>query len=429
MKKDIDYSTLSSKDHKESKFFRYVGVVLLIFCLSVLSFVGGRIFEQYEGDSVRGPLDAISGFRRSAEVKEVFNEDLFWSVWNTIENKYVDEEAVDEEKMFYGAVKGVVSSLEDPGTVFLDPEESELFEKQSRGEYFEGIGAELGYSEGSIIVIAPIAGSPAKEAGVQARDTIVKVDDVRIKQSHSIYEVVDKIRGEAGTEVILTVMREGESELRDIEITRGEITVPSMELVKDDDSGIHILDVSRFTESNIQVWNSVWDSTIEEFLETGKNELIIDLRGNPGGFFDSGVYAAEEFLPRETVIAKQEDRQSNVKEYTVTREGNLLDTEVVVLVDRGSASASEIFAGALQQNERAIIVGESTYGKGTAQDMIDFRDGSSLHLTVIKWLLPDGSWLKSDNVIEPDKEVEFTQEDFKEGDDPQLEKALDLLRD
>ncbi len=431
-KRKITYKTVLPKEEEkpDHRFFRIIGVVILVFCLSVISFVGGRVFQTYS----ENPLKPMFFSKTSSVDKDKFNENaagvfdtkLFWDVWETILNSYVDLEVIDEEEMYYGAIKGMVNSLGDSATIFLNPDETESFKNHSAGKYYEGIGAELGYRDGAVVVIAPIEGSPAVAAGVQAGDLILKVDDETIKSSHSIYDVVQKIRGDAGTEVVLTVLRIGESKSKEISIIRGEITVPSMTL-DIDDSGIYVLKVSRWTDSSLSEWSKLWDSKVQEFLDSGSDKLIIDLRNNPGGFFDAAIYAAEDFLEKGTVVAKHEDRQGNSRDYVVGRKGKLLNKRVVVLVNGGSASASEIFAGALQYDDRVEVVGLPTYGKGTAQSVVDFRDGSSLHLTIIKWLLPDGTWLNQDNVVTPDHEVDLTSDDFKDGLDPQLQKAIEVI--
>jgi carboxyl-terminal processing protease len=175
-------------------------------------------------------------------------------------------------------------------------------------------------------------------------------------------------------------------------------------------------------------WVNNWENTTQKIIDNGTKKLILDLRSNPGGFFDAAIHAADDFLPGTEIISIQEDGQGKQKEFRSDKGGDLTDMQVVVLVDAGSASASEILAGALKYNGVAQIVGENTYGKGTAQVIEDFVDGSSLHVTIYKWLLPDGSWINHDNPITPDYEVEFSQDAFKEGQDPQLEKAIQLLK-
>ncbi len=421
MGKRINYKPDMPELKHKPKIVRILGLVILLVCVSALSFVGGRLFEQ----------EVKYGFVNqnwSDFTKKDFESSLFWDVWGMLKENYVDDEAINEEEMFYGAIKGMVMSLGDPATIFLTAEENEEFRKQSEGKAFEGIGAELGYRDGAIVIIAPLEGSPAKAAGLNPGDIIFKVDGQAIQSQDSIFDVVKRIRGEKGTEVILTLIDPVDLEKREVTIIRDEITVPSMSLQKIDSAdNTYILKVGRFTEATLPLWNKLWDSNVDEFLSTGSNKLVLDLRGNPGGFFDSGIYAAEEFLSQNVVIAKQEDRNGLVEEYRVSRQGKLTDVNVVVLVNEGSASASEILAGALQKNNRAKVVGVNTYGKGTAQRVIDLYDGASLHLTVVKWLLPDGTWLNPENVITPDVEIELTNDDFKVGKDPQLEKAIELL--
>ena len=400
-------------------FMRILGVLIVIVCVASLSFVGGRVFEQ------RTEYPYLNNFEDFS--REDFDSSLFWDVWSILESEYVDEEAIDREEMFYGAIRGMVSSLNDPATIFLNSEETETFKKQTQGKHFEGIGAELGYRDGVIIIISPLEGSPAKAAGVLPGAVILKVDGEDVKRNDTVFDVVKRIRGEKGTEVVLELAQGPNMEVEEITIVRDEITIPSMSFEQTDADGVYKIKVGRFTEASLPIWKGVWDKAVEDFLETGGDKLILDLRGNPGGFFDAGIYAAEEFLPLNTIIAKQEDRRGNTQEYKVSREGRLLDVDVVVLVNEGSASASEILAGALQKANRAEVIGAQTHGKGTAQQVIDLYDGSTLHITIVKWLLPDGTWINPENVIIPDMEVELTQEDFEEGVDPQLEKAVERL--
>ncbi len=418
--KRINYKPDMPDLKRDSRILRFVGVLILVICVASLSFAGGRLFEQRTSYSYLGNWEDFS--------KEEFDSSLFWDVWNILEAEYVDEEAVDQEEMFYGAIRGMVSSLDDPATVFLNSQESENFRKQTQGKHFEGIGAELGYRDGVVVIISPLEGSPAKEAGVLPGAVILKIDGEDVKRSETVFDVVKKIRGEKGTEVVLELMQGGNMEIEEVTIIREEITIPSMSFEETDEEGIYKIKVGRFTEASLSVWTNTWDSAVNEFLKTGSDKLIVDLRGNPGGFFDAGIYAAEEFLPRNTVVAKQEDRLGKVQEYRVSRDGKLLDVDVVVLVNEGSASASEIFSGSLQKNGKGQVIGTETYGKGTAQRLIDLYDGSSLHLTVVKWLLPDGTWINPENVIIPDIEVELTQDHFEEGEDPQLERALEVLK-
>ncbi len=406
----------------ESSIKKLVGILILVVSVFVTGFAVGRVLE----DNTGGVLREIKGITTSEDV----NFDLFWDVWNTIEDGYVDEEKVDQQSMFYGSIKGMVGSINDSATVFLDPDETEEFNLSNEGKYFEGIGAELGYDDGSVIIVSPLEGSPAKEAGVRPGDVILKIDDYEVSSTDTIFDVVALIRGEAGTLVTLQVFRKGDFTPIDIEIERKEITVPSMnwELVEDN-TDIAVINLDRFTDSSYTVWANNWDILVEEIVDNGIEKIILDLRGNPGGYFDAAIYAADDFLSDGKMIAQQRDRNGNLDVYKATRGGRLFDQEVVVLVDAGSASASEILAGALQENDRAELVGEETYGKGTAQSVVDFNDGSSLHITILQWLLPDGEGLTKENPITPDIEVEYTDEDFINGDDTRFQEAVKMLSD
>lgn len=397
-----------------NKGFKNIWFVVLL----VVSFSVGIFF----GRNVDTPSLNISN--RKGDV----SQDLFWEVWNLMESKYVEKDKVNEEERMNGAIKGLVDSYGDPATIFLTAEETEQFNEANEGKYFEGIGAELGYSNGSIIIVSPLDGSPAKAAGIRAGDFILTVDDYEVKSNDNIYEIVQKIRGESGTKVVLKILHKGDLEPVEIEITRGEITVPSMTLsFVGDKKDIALIDVARFTDSSYLEWNNKWDDLVDGVVSKNVKKAIIDLRGNPGGYFDAAVYSAGEFLDAGTLISMQEDGSGNKKEFVAKSGGKLKGLEIIILVDEGSASASEIFSGALQQNDVAKVVGTKTYGKGTAQSVLDLRGGASLHVTILKWLLPDGTWLNRENPVVPDIEVENSTDDFVNGDDKQLEEALKLL--
>jgi carboxyl-terminal processing protease len=393
---------------------RILGVIILAVCMLAIGFAAGKLIN----------VDVETSLRTITSEKPSL--DLFWEVWGIMETEFVNSDEIDQEEKRYGAIKGLVDSYGDPATVFLTPEETETFNSTNEGKYFEGIGAELGYEDGYVIIISPLEGSPAKEAGIRPGDIILSVDGVEISKGDNIYDVVAMIRGEAGTDVTLEVLHKGDLELTEITITRGEITVPSMkvEFLQDD---IAYLELARFTDASYLEWVNKWEQTTKEVLDRGVKKMILDLRGNPGGYFDAAIYAADEFLPGKETISIQENGQGRQKEFNSKNGGDLTDIELVILIDEGSASASEILSGALQYHDVAQIVGQSSYGKGTAQAIEDFRDGSSLHVTVFKWLLPDETWINRDNPIVPDYEVEYSTDDFTEGQDPQLDKAIELL--
>ncbi len=402
------------ENEKNSSALKIMGAIILSVCMLAIGYTAGNLVD-INTDNV---LDRL--------VSEKPQLDLFWRVWNVMESEYVNAEEVDSKEQEYGAIKGLVDSYGDPATTFLTPEETETFNSTNEGKYFEGIGAELGYDNGYIIIVTPLEGSPAKEAGIRPRDVILSIDGEPVSKDDNIYEVVDMIRGESGSTVTLEVLHAGDIDSTEIEITRGEITVPSMSVEFID--GIAHIDIARFTDATYLTWVNNWESIKSEVLENGTDKIILDLRSNPGGFFDAAVYVADEFLPGTEIVSIQEDGQGRQEEFRSSKGGDFVGKEVVVLVDAGSASASEILAGALQQQGVAQIVGEETYGKGTAQSIEDFSDGSSLHVTVFKWLLPDGTWLNRENPITPDLEIELTTDDFTQGKDPQLDKAIEILK-
>jgi carboxyl-terminal processing protease len=373
-----------------------------------------------EEDSV---IYQIVGDKDGEQVTEL-DFDLFWEVWSTISSEYVDKD-IDEEDMYYGAIKGMVGGLGDPVTVFLTPEETQQYEDGNAGK-FEGVGIELGYEDGDLVVVAPLEGSPAKSAGVLAGDQIIAVDDINIIDKN-LFEVVSLIRGEKGSEVVLTVIHRSDNQSEEIKIKRDEITVPSInfEMIEDD---IALVDVDRFTEATFEAWKDKWDDIMLDVEKSDAKSMILDLRGNPGGYFQAPIWAGGEFMEEGTTVVKQRNRDGQELAFTIQRDGRFKEIPLVVLIDEGSASASEILAGALQHYDRAYLIGESTYGKGTAQSIIDdFSDGSSLHITTLRWVLPSGKVLSREDVVEPDKEVVLDEEDFKEGEDPQLDEALDYL--
>lgn len=401
---------------EQKKSSNIFGLALLLVAVFSLGIFFGRNVSEKDATGVFSKL----GTSRNADM------DIFWQVWNLTKQKYVDSGHLDEKEMVYGATRGLIESLDDVGSAFLDPKETKEFDEASQGKSFEGIGAELGYREKQVIVVTPIEGSPAKAAGIRPGDIILKVDDYSVAGGDSVYDIVAKIRGEAGTEVKLTVLHSGDREPVEIKIKRSQITVPSMtvEFIGPKKDVAHFK-VNRFTEETLGLWEKEWNKSVAKINEAKVEKVILDLRGNPGGFFDAAIYAGDDLLDEGFVISQQVDADGKIEKFESTKGGNLLSKKVVVLVDTGSASASEILAGALQQAKRAVVIGTKTFGKGTAQRIFDLTDGSSLHLTTLKWLLPDGKNINKDNSVTPDIEVKLTNADFEKGADPQLDRALE----
>ncbi len=394
---------------KNKSLQKTLGLAILLVCIFVSGFISGR---EFQGKDILN------------DNKEKVDTTMYWDVWDILRSNYVDSSEISPQDMMYGSIKGLVNSYNDPATVFLTPEETEEFKATSEGKYFQGIGAELGYENGNIIVVTPLDGSPAKAAGIRAGDYILAVDDKDITAEDTVYDVVARIRGEEGTKVKLKILHKDSNKPVEVSIERKQITVASMNVEFLENKSIALFRVNRFTEASYSEWISEWNAKIQEIKDAKVNKIILDLRGNPGGFFDAAIYAADDFLQGGYTISMQQDGKGKIDKYESKDGGNLTEVKLVVLVDGGSASAAEILAGALQQADRATIVGEKTYGKGTAQNVIDLSDGSSLHITTLKWLLPNGNWLNKEEPITPDVIIEFTDEDFIAGKDPQLVEAI-----
>lgn len=351
---------------------------------------------------------------------------LFWDTWEKIEEKYIDDSKLDPQKMYYGAIKGMVASVDDPYTFFLTPEENKQ-SKDDLGGKFQGIGAQLGLKEGRIVVVSPLKDSPAEAAGLKSGDVIDKVDG-ESTEKWTLTQAVSKIRGEENTQVTLTIIRS--SKAQDIAITRREIKVPSVELSYEKSNGKTLahLRLNQFGDTT----NSEWDkaaSEIRDKYQAGQIQgMVLDVRGNPGGYLESAVYIASEFIEKDKTVVKQETTDKNDRIYTARRTGILLDIPLTVLINQGSASASEILAGALRDHGRATLVGEKSFGKGSVQEALDLQEGAGLHVTIAKWILPNGEWINGKG-IEPEVKLENEVDEgntVTEETDAQLKKALEI---
>lgn len=357
----------------------------------------------------------------------------FWNVWQKIQASYYDKTKLDPKKMLNGAISGMVGSLDDPFTIYLPPTQNDNFKEGLAGQ-FQGIGAELGIKEQRIIVISPLKGSPAQKSGIRAGDTILAVDG-KTTANWTLSQAVEKIRGPKGTTVALTILRKEKKESEDVKIIRDVITVKSVETwlkrVKDiegvkldkkyQDNKIAYISLSQFGDNT----NSEWLDAINKLSLDLNNQkdvkgIIFDLRNNPGGYLTDAVFIASEFIKEGSGVVIQEENgeQTPMK---ANRRGLLLEIPLIVLINKGSASASEIVAGALRDNQRAKLAGETSFGKGTIQQAEDLGGGAGLHVTIAKWLTPNRIWVNG-NGLKPDIEVVLNQ---KEPDrDTQLEKAI-----
>lgn len=372
-----------------------------------------------------------------AGIQEEVDFTSFWQAWSVLEQKYVDIENVARQDMFYGALSGLLKSLDDPYSVFLPPDDLEELQIEISGR-FEGVGMEISIRKNVLIVVAPLKGTPAEKAGVKAGDKILEVDG-EPTLNLTLKEAVHKIRGPRGTEVVLTVLRNSEDETRKISVTRGIINIPVLDAEPSTDgiaqagegetqepekSEVFVISLYNFSETSTIKFREA----LRKMLEGGYAKLILDLRNNPGGFLNSAVDIASWFLPQGEIVVREDFGKGADKNLYRSKGYNIFnDLSMIILINRGSASASEILAGALQDHGIATLVGGKTFGKGSVQEIIPLTTDTSLKLTIAKWLTPNGVDISKEGLT-PDIEVEVTTEDEEADRDPVMEKALELLR-
>jgi len=346
---------------------------------------------------------------------------LFWEAYNELQNKFVKEELLNDQDIIYGAIKGMTASLKDPYTIFLSPEETQTFLENVDG-HFEGVGMEIGIRDEQLQVIAPLEGTPAKRAGFMAGDKIVSIDGVSTIDL-TVEEAVSLIRGPKGTDVILTIYRTSWEELRDITVTRGVIEIPSLswEIKEGNIAYIQLYQFSRLASGDFR-------KTVYEVINSEADRIILDLRNNPGGYLEVSIEIAGWFLNNNDVVVIEELKNGQELIHTARGTGLFRDYKVVVLINQGSASASEILAGALRDNRGILLIGEKSFGKGSVQQLEDLTGGSSLKITIAEWLTPNGS-LITDVGLEPDIKVDYTEEDYLNDEDPQLQKAIEAIKE
>lgn len=414
---------------------------ILIFALLILGGgVGYQLGERHVALSVTSDRRVI--INQETPPTAAIDFSLFWDVWGRLFRFYIDRTSLDPQKMVWGAVSGMVNSLGDPYTVFLPPQQNKEF-KEDLGGAFDGIGAQLGMKDGHVMVIAPLKGTPAEKAGIRPGDFILKVNDENTT-GWTVEQAVNKIRGGRGTQVVLQILHENALKPADVTIVRETITVASVEswvkkpgeiteisAVKGIGSllaaqnKIAYLRLTRFGDNT----NDDWNKAVSALMAAEKSDrsikgLILDLRNNPGGYLDGAVFIASEFL-RGGVVVSQVNSDGTKEDFPVDRKGNLLDIPLVILINKGSASAAEIVAGALKDYARATVVGEMSFGKGSVQTPQDLKGGGGLHITTGKWLLPKGSSISKVG-IKPDIDIPLEDPTNASGD-AQLAKAVSLL--
>jgi len=415
-KKDAEYQYGKMLFKKATLFFF---VLFLIVATFFVGYSQGK--KTNEGEQPLLPSEAIIQNKVSPDKSIDFA--LFWKVWDLLKEKYVDNQKLDAHALVYGAIKGMLAASGDPYTTFFDPKENQVFNEDISG-IFDGIGAEMGIRDEILTIIAPLEGMPAEKAGLLSGDKVIKIDD-QSTASMTLEEAVGKIRGARGTEVVLTIFRTGQEEYQTITVKRDAILVKSVRFEKKENDTLSYIRVNRFG-----------DETEKEFKEAVKQTLIqkplgliIDLRNNPGGFLETSIDMASLMLPKGKIVVMEEDSKGKRKEL-LSRGGDVLSTlPTVVLINEGSASASEILAGALKDNrDNVTLIGEKSYGKGSVQELIPVGKDTAVKITVARWLTPKGQQINTVG-ISPDIEIKLTLDDVKEKRDTQINKAFEVLKE
>lgn len=389
---------------------RLMGMIVAVVLALALGFAGGVSVGAAMGDGLNARPDAEADLS------------TFWKVWNALEERFVATGATStlplREDKLWGAIQGLAASYGDPYTVFMSPEEAKQFHDDIRGD-FQGVGMEIGVKEGVLTIIAPLKGTPADRAGLRAGDAIIMIDG-KSTDGMSSDAAVKMIRGEKGTSVAFTIVRDGAP--LEVTVVRDVIQIPTIETEQRGD--VFIISFYSFTANA----NQAFTRALNEFNASGASKLVVDVRNNPGGYLDVAVAIASHFLPRGAAIVTED--YAGKQENTVLRSkgtGTVAEgTPIVVLIDRGSASASEIVAGALRDANVATLIGTASFGKGSVQELLDI-DGGALKVTIARWLTPSGDSI-SDGGLKPDIEVAYDPEDYGTKNDAQLDRAIEFLR-
>ena len=406
-------------------------VVLLTAGISGSSFYFGALYGAGAPKVISLDLRNVN----SSSTAPDFN--TFWQAWNLVKTEALKGSTLSDQQLLYGAIQGIVGSLGDPHSVYFPPVDAAKFNEDISGS-FSGVGMEIGKKDGQLMVIAPLEGSPAEKAGIKAKDAILKIDKT-LTDNLQIEDAVKLIRGPEGTQVDLLLYRSGWVEPKHFVLTRGQIIVPTVKFEMMDSAGtssepqsnsspqasndIAYLHLLSFNEKSPQLF---YDALNKAKAQNAKG-IIVDMRNNPGGYLEASVDIANFFLPKDTLVVSEEFRGGMKDDYKTDYSGDFQDIPVVVLVNGGSASAAEIFAGALHDQKRAQLIGETTFGKGTVQTLKSLTDNSQIKLTIAHWILPSGKLIDNEG-IDPDISVPLTDENTKDGKDPQLDKAMEEIK-
>lgn len=388
-----------------------IGLIIIVIASYSFGFGAGKVGEFFRPNVGFNLINRDQGKPKDLDFSK------FWDVWSKIHEKYVGE--INDEDLVNGAIAGMVSGLDDPYSALLLPKESQGLIEELSGT-FGGVGIEITVRDGNLTVVAPLDDSPAEQAGVRAKDVILKIDD-KEAANLTFEEAVQAIRGKPGTKVTLTILRQGLEGLKEIEIEREEIKVSSVEYEKKDN--IAYLKLRQFGTDTTSLLQNYAKEIKKDSTIKG---VVLDLRNNPGGFLDTAIEVASVFI-EDGVIVYEESKSGAQKPYEAQGRAYLSGTPLVVLINEGSASGSEIVAGAIQDWGIGKLIGKTTFGKGSVQDLEDLGGGFALKITTAKWLTPNGRTINGEG-IDPDIEVDLTDEDIKNDRDPQLDRAIEELK-
>lgn len=399
------------------KLIKIIGFLVVVAVAGFFSYqvgilVGEENILKVPPAQIINPIDLEGG--------EKVDFSVFWEAWNKLENKYVEKENLDYEKMFYGAIAGMVDSLGDPYTVFFTPPEAESFNEEMSGRY-EGVGMVIGIKDEQLVVVSPFKGSPADLAGLKAGDRILKVDETFTREL-SIEESAKIIKGPGGTTVRLLIDRDEWQEPKEITVKRERITIPTLEWETVGESNdIVWIRIYQFN----QIVASEFEKAALEILNLPIKKIIVDLRNNPGGYLDKANAVTGWFVKKGDVITWEDrGRGQERKPYKSNGPAAFFDYPTVVLINEGSASGSEIMAGAMRDQRGIKLIGAKSFGKGSVQEQLNLSDDSSLKVTIAKWLTPDGFSIDKEGLT-PDIEVENNGNE--DGEDAQLQAAIEFL--
>jgi carboxyl-terminal processing protease len=394
-----------------------IRIFVVILCLCGI-FLGG----VYVGFENRPASSKITGLINKEPEAIAAGADFgpFWKAWNLVQEKFPGADKTTAQQHVYGAIKGMLASFGDPYTMFFTPEESKVFESEIAGE-FGGVGMEMAQKDGILTVVAPLKNTPAYKAGILANDKIVKINDKSTKNI-TTDGAIDLIRGEPGTKVSITIAREGASEFKIFDLTRGKISIPTVDTEFRKDAGVFVIKLYSFSAQSPELFRKA----LTEFADSGSTKLVLDLRNNPGGYLDAAVSMASWFLPEGEVVVKEIGKTAKDSIVHKSKGPGIFKDKIdmVILVNKGSASASEILAGALSEYGTATLMGQQSFGKGSVQELMKLTNDTSIKITVAKWYTPKGVSI-SDNGLTPKVILENNKDITK---DDQLEKAINFFK-